>query len=116
MIISVNWLKQFTPIDTPIDELTELIGARLVAIEDVTDLSKKYKGVVVAKVIECEELKGSDHLNVTKIDDGGVVEDVERDENGWQYANHRHLCRERPLRRHRPCALGTPLWRRAEAP
>ncbi|OGL22093.1 phenylalanine--tRNA ligase subunit beta [Candidatus Saccharibacteria bacterium RIFCSPHIGHO2_01_FULL_45_15] len=83
MIISVNWLKQFTPIDTPIDELTELIGARLVEIEDVTDLSKKYKGVVVAKVIECEELKGSDHLNVTKIDDGGVVEDVERDENGF---------------------------------
>jgi hypothetical protein len=32
MIISVNWLKKFTDIDISIDELTELIGARLVDI------------------------------------------------------------------------------------
>ncbi|RYX78724.1 phenylalanine--tRNA ligase subunit beta [bacterium] len=82
MIISINWLKQFTTIDTPIDTLTELIGARLVEIEDVTDLSKKYDGVVIATVVECKKLEGSDHLNITKIDDGGVIEDVERDDNG----------------------------------
>ncbi len=82
MIISVNWLKQFTDIDGSIDELATLIGARLVEIEDVIDLGKKYEGVVVAKVVECSKLEGSDHLNVTKIDDGGVVEGIERDENG----------------------------------
>ena len=82
MIISVNWLKQFTPIDMPINELATLIGSRLVEIEEVIDLGVKYKGVVVAKVVECAKLEGSDHLNVTKIDDGGMAQGVERDENG----------------------------------
>lgn len=82
MIISVNWLKKFTDIDCSIDELATLIGSRLVEIEEVIDLGAKYKGVVVAKVVECAPLEGSDHLNLTKIDDGGVVTDVERDENG----------------------------------
>ena len=83
MIISVNWLKKFTAIDLPIDELATLIGARLVEIEEVIDLGKKYEGVVVARVVECVKLEGSDHLNVAKIDDGGVIDDIERDSNGY---------------------------------
>ena len=82
MIISVNWLKKYTDIDVSIDELTALIGSRLVEIEEVIDLGKKYEGVIIAKVVECAPLEGSDHLNLTKIDDGGVAKDVERDENG----------------------------------
>ncbi len=83
MIISVNWLKKYTDIDVSIDELTNLIGSRLVEIEDVVDLGKKYEGVVIAKVIECKPLEGSDHLNVTKIDDNGMVDGIERDEHGY---------------------------------
>lgn len=83
MIVSVNFLKKFTDIDLPINELVELIGSRLVEIEDVIDLGKKYEGIVVVKVVECKPLEGSDHLSVTKIDDGGAVENVERDENGF---------------------------------
>ncbi len=82
MIISVNWLKKYTDIDLPIDELATLIGSRLVEIEDIVDLGKKYEGVVIAKVVECKEIEGTDHLNVTKIDDGGTVKDVERDDKG----------------------------------
>jgi len=83
MIISTNWLKKFTDIDMPIDELATLIGARLVEIEEVIDYGAKYKDVVVAKVVECGKLEGSDHLNVIKLDDGGKTPDVERDENGF---------------------------------
>ena len=82
MIISENWLKKYTDIDISIDELTTLIGSRLVEIEEVIDLGRKYEGVIIAKVVECAPLEGSDHLNLTKIDDGGVATDVERDENG----------------------------------
>ena len=82
MIISVNWLKKFTSIDLPIDELATLIGARLVEIEDVIDLGAKYKDVVIVKVVECAPLEGTDHLNLTKIDDGGATKDVERDDKG----------------------------------
>jgi len=83
MIISVNWLKKYVDIDLPINGLTTLIGSRLVEIEEVIDLGKKYEGVVVAKVVECKPVEGSDHLNVTKIDDGGVTENIERDEHGF---------------------------------
>lgn len=83
MIISTNWLKQYTDISLPIDELATRIGARLVEIEEVVDLGAKYAGVVVARVVEANPLEGSDHLNVTKLDDGGVTQDVERDENGY---------------------------------
>lgn len=83
MIISVNWLKKLTSIDMPINELAVMIGARLVEIEDIVNLGAKYKGIVVARVVEAAPIEGSDHLNVTKLDDGGVTSDVERDENGY---------------------------------
>lgn len=82
MIISVNWLKKFTDIDVSIEKLTELIGARLVEIEGFTNLTEKYKDVIVVKVVECSPVPDSDHLNLTKIDDSGRRENVERDENG----------------------------------
>jgi tRNA-binding EMAP/Myf-like protein len=80
MIVSTNWLKKFTDIDMPINDLATLIGARLVEIEEVIDYGAKFKDVVVAKVVECHKLEDSDHLNVTKLDDGGKMSDVERDE------------------------------------
>lgn len=83
MIISVNWLKKFTDIDMPIDELATLIGERLVEIEEVIDLGVKYKDVIVARVISCVDMPDSDHLHVCMIDDGGVREGVERDVNGY---------------------------------
>jgi phenylalanyl-tRNA synthetase beta chain len=82
MIISLNWLKKFTDIDLPVDELATLVGARLVEIEKTIDFGVKFQGAVVAKIIECAPLENTDHLNVTKIDDGGVTKDVERDEKG----------------------------------
>ncbi len=83
MIISVNWLKKFTQIDVPIDELATLVGARLVEIEEVVNLHEKYKDVIIAKVVSAAPVPDSDHLNLCKIDDGGVRKDVERDENGF---------------------------------
>jgi phenylalanyl-tRNA synthetase beta chain len=82
MIISLNWLKKYVDIKIPTEELVDLIGARLVEVEKTTDFAAKYQDVIIAKVVECEKLEGSDHLSVTKIDDGGVCDGVERDENG----------------------------------
>ena len=83
MIISVNWLKKFVPNLPEIGELSKLIGARLVEIEGVEKLGEKYKDVIIAKVISAEKVENSDHLNLCKIDDGGVRKDIERDENGF---------------------------------
>ena len=83
MIISVNWLKKFVPDLPEIDELSKLIGARLVEIESIEKLNEKYKDVVIARVISAKKVEGSDHLNLCKIDDGGKRDGVERDENGF---------------------------------
>ncbi len=82
MIISVNWLKKFVPIDMSIDELVALIGARLVEVEGVKNLSEKYKDTIVAKVVSVQPVEDSDHLSLVYIDDGGVVSDVARQQDG----------------------------------
>jgi len=82
MIVSLNWLKKYADIDMPVEELATLVGARLVEIEEVIAIGAKYRGVLVVKVVEAEKLEGSDHLSVTKIDDGGFAKNVERDVKG----------------------------------
>ncbi len=83
MKVSLNWVKQFTDVDIPTDELVKLATERLGGIEGVTDLSKQYEGVVVAKVVSCEKHPNADKLSLCKVDDGGAVKDVARDEDGY---------------------------------
>ena len=83
MKVSVNWLKEYLDFELPaIDELVEKIGAQLGAVEEVIDLGQQYRGIVIAKVVSCQKLEGSDHLNVCLIDDGGSTPDVKRDADG----------------------------------
>ncbi|MDB5184633.1 MAG: hypothetical protein JWN38_441 [Candidatus Saccharibacteria bacterium] len=83
MKISVNWIQEYLQFELPsIDELVTKIGAQLGAVESVIDLTAQYQGIVVVKVVECSKLEGSDHLNVCLIDDGGVVQGVDRNEQG----------------------------------
>jgi phenylalanyl-tRNA synthetase beta chain len=82
MRISLNWLRQFTDINMPIDELVEKIGAQLGAVEEVVDYGKKYQGIIIAKVVSCEKHPNADKLSVCMIDDGGKAEGVTRNEQG----------------------------------
>lgn len=82
MKISVNWLREFTSIKLPVDELVAKIGAQLGEVEEVIDWGKQYEGVVVAKIISCEPHPNADKLQVCKIDDGGVAKKVKRDDKG----------------------------------
>jgi phenylalanyl-tRNA synthetase beta chain len=82
MKVSLNWVKQFTDIAIPVEELVEKIGSQLGAVEEVVDLSKKYEGILVAKVVSCEKHPNADKLSVCWVDDGGKTQDVERNEHG----------------------------------
>ncbi|MGB4758762.1 MAG: phenylalanine--tRNA ligase subunit beta [Candidatus Saccharimonadales bacterium] len=84
MKVSVNWMKSLggKGLDVSIDELVTKIGAQLGAVEEIVDIGAKYQGVVVAKVVSCEDHPNADRLHVCRIDDGGVTEDVERGEDG----------------------------------
>lgn len=82
MKISVNWLREFTNVKLPVDELVKKIGAQLGEVEEVIDYGKQYEGVVVAKVVSCEKHPNADKLSVCKIDDGKAVKGVKRDSKG----------------------------------
>ncbi len=84
MRVSLNTIKQYLDFDlSPVDELVERIGAQLGGVEEVIDLGAKYKDVVIVKVITAEKHPNADKLTVCMVDDGQVVNDVPRDENGY---------------------------------
>lgn len=83
MKVSLNWVKQYAAIDLPIDELVQKIGAQLGAVEQVTDLYPKYKGILIAKVVACEKHPNADKLKVCLIDDAGKAKGVERNKDGY---------------------------------
>ena len=82
MKISLNWIKEFTDISLSTDELVDKIGAQLGAVESVVDLSKKYQGIVVVRVVECIKHPDADKLSLCRVDDGQKVQNVERGEDG----------------------------------
>lgn len=85
MKISLNWMKQFGDqgLNVSTDELVKRIGAQLGAVEEVEHLSEKYRGIVIAQVVKCDDHPNADRLHVCTIDDGGITPDVNRDENGY---------------------------------
>lgn len=83
MKVSLNIVKNLINFDLPkTDELVERVNARLGGVEEVIDLGARYAGARIVRVVECAKHPDADRLSVTKIDDGGVVPDVPRDDNG----------------------------------
>ena len=73
MKLSYNWLKDYLQTDlTPqqvADAMTS-IGIEVDAVEEQEEIPGGLAGVVVAHVLECVEHPDSDHLHITKVDDG----------------------------------------------
>jgi len=73
MNISFNWLKQYIDLEISADEtakkLTSL-GLEVGTVESVESIKGGLEGLVVAKVVECVEHPDSDHLHITKVDNG----------------------------------------------
>ena len=82
MKISLNWVKEYAAIKVPQDELIAKIGAQLGEIEEIVELSDKYKGIVLAKVVTCEKHPNADKLSICTIDDGGKTKGVKRNGDG----------------------------------
>ena len=83
MKVSLNLIKQLINFELPpVDELVARVNQQLGGVEEVIDLKAKYGGARIVRVVECVKHPDADRLSVTKIDDGGAVADVPRDENG----------------------------------
>lgn len=84
MKVSLNTVKQYLDFELPpVDELVERINEQLGAVEEIIDLAGKYKDPIIVKIIEAVQHPDADRLRVCKVDDGGVVKDVPRDDNGY---------------------------------
>lgn len=83
MKVSLNTIKQYIDFELPpVDDLKKRISEQLGQIEDSFDLGAKYKGIVTVKVVSAIKHPNADKLSVCMVDDGGVIKDMPRDENG----------------------------------
>ena len=83
MKVSLNIVKQLINFELPpVGELVARVNQQLGGVEEMIDLNAKYGDARIVRVVECTKHPDADRLSVTKIDDGGAVADVPRDENG----------------------------------
>jgi phenylalanyl-tRNA synthetase beta chain len=74
MNISYNWLKEYINFDLSPAELTQALtslGLECDTFEEVESIRGGLRGVVIGKVLTCEEHPNSDHLHITTVDLGG---------------------------------------------
>jgi phenylalanyl-tRNA synthetase beta chain len=83
MKVSLNTVKQYVDIDLTIDELVKKVNEQLGGVEEVIDLSAKYRDAIIVRVVDCDKHPDADRLSVCWVDDAGIVADVERDERGY---------------------------------
>lgn len=77
MIVSHEWLKQFVPHTLSAQEVGEALSRHCVTLDGVETLGGQLAAFVVAQVVEAGRHPNSDHLWVTKVDDGsGTLLDV----------------------------------------
>jgi len=83
MKVSLNWVKQFIDFELPpIEELVQLVGARLGVVEQVINYGQSYQKVVIVRVETVQKHPNADRLNICFVNDGGVIDGVDRDANG----------------------------------
>lgn len=73
MKLSYNWLKDYLKVEATPQQIADAmtsIGIEVDGVEEQEQIPGSLKGVVVAKVLECEAHPDSDHLHITKVDDG----------------------------------------------
>jgi phenylalanyl-tRNA synthetase beta chain len=90
MKISVNQIRKINqiyhaagdPAPQGVDHLVRTIGDQLGAVEEVIPFGDRFEGVIVARIVSCDDHPDADRLHICKLDDGGVAQQVERDDNG----------------------------------
>ena len=73
MKISYNWLQQFLDIDIEAEKVGQILtdlGLEVEGIETVESVKGSLKGIVVGKVVTCEQHPNADRLKVTTVNLG----------------------------------------------
>lgn len=70
MKFSENWLRQHVKTDATREQLTAMLTAIGLEIEELTSLGDALDGVVVARIVECAKHPEADRLQVCQVDAG----------------------------------------------
>ena len=77
MNVSYEWLRAFVPFHETPAKLRDLITSRVATVDELVPLRADLAPIVIARVVEAVPHPDSDHLWVTRVDDGsGTLLDV----------------------------------------
>lgn len=77
MKASVEWLRELSGTEVTPVEMRDLITSRVATVDALEPLREDLSSIVVAHVVEAGRHPDSDHLSVTRVDDGsGEILDV----------------------------------------
>lgn len=83
MKVNLNIVEKLVGFELPpVSELTARVNAQLGGVEENINIGERYEGARIVRVVSAEKHPDADRLSVCLIDDGGVVEDVERNGDG----------------------------------
>ncbi len=70
MKASIEWLKEYSEIDIPVNKLGDILTMTGSKVETIVQKGNDIKNVVVGKILEVKKHEDSDHLVITKVDVG----------------------------------------------
>lgn len=70
MKFTLNWLKDYLDTDASLERICETLTAIGLEVEDVVNRAEQYKGLTIAKVVECEKHPNADRLNLCLVSNG----------------------------------------------
>src|SRR5438445_10601857 len=70
MRVPLSWLRDFAPIDVPLDELLAVLSELGLPVESVTPIGDDLTGVVIAKVVEIHAIENADKIRRIMVDTG----------------------------------------------
>ncbi len=71
MYIPLNWIKEYTDVNIPNEQLIDEVSTKIGSVEEVIDLAKKYEGITIAKIVKTDPHPDADKLGVYQLDIGG---------------------------------------------
>ena len=70
MKFTLSWLKEYLDTNASLDEISEMLTAVGLEVEEISDPAKDFDGFVVGEVIACDKHPDADRLNVTTVNTG----------------------------------------------
>src|SRR5262245_49161346 len=67
----LSWIREFTPLDEPVDDIVAALNQLGLEVEGVEQPGRDVDGVTVARVLVVEPHPDADRLSLVTVDHGG---------------------------------------------